>query len=384
MTVVAPVAYAQTGVTTAARGETHPGTQVLSSAGHGGALGVTTGPLTIDGYSTAHASTLFSDVWKTSESFTARAEAGLSRFETGHLAGYGDIYTRVRLASSSVALLSWQTDASGGVYRGHRSSEYLTGAFRLENVGAGNRLWLATGFGGAYDASSYGTANVTLGAAAQQKDVIATGAVNLVHARSTYDEVTGRLAWAPDEGVFPVRIHVEISGGARSGNTLGAHTRWAAISGTARLTGTSALVLAHGTAPSDPERATPGLAYTSVGLRLTFGGAAARVGAPTTSQIAPSERVADVMLSEVLVDGTRTLTIRAPARAQVEIMADFTSWSAVPMVRTGADAWTVRVLVRSGIHRLNMRMDGGEWGPIPVLPTAADGFGGSASLLVVH
>ncbi|MGI8548011.1 MAG: glycogen-binding domain-containing protein [Gemmatimonadaceae bacterium] len=322
-------------------------------------------------------------MWSTSESLSAEADAALSRFETGHFAGYGEVHTGARLGVSSRVLASWQTNAGGGLYRGQRSSEYLTTGVRLERAGGiGNRLWLSAGIGGADDASSYGTANVTLGSVLQRRDVTAIGAVNLVHARNTYDDVTGQLAWTPRETGLAQRIHAQLSGGARIGNPAGEYDRWAAISATVRLLGTSALVFARGRSPSDPERAIQGVAYTSVGLRLTFGGTAVRVPASVMAHVVGTGR-ATAVLSELSADGTHTLTIHAPAQAHVDIMADFTGWNAMPMTRTGEDTWITRISVRSGAHRLNIRLDGGAWAPVPGLPVTSDDFGGSASLLVV-
>lgn len=374
-------AYAQAARIPEAPVESHSSTLPAAAAGRGGTVGIAAGQLTVGGYSPAHTSTLFSSLWNASERFTGQADAGFSKFETGHLAGYGEIHTDVRLGPPSVVHVNWQTEAGGGLYRGQMSSKYLATAIRLERTGPMGRLRLTTGVGGAHDATSYGTANVELGAAVQRGGLAATGAVSLVRARSTYDDITGQLAWVPEATAVSARVQLQLSGGARLGSEVGTYKRWAATSVAVRLVRTSALVLSHGVAPSDPQRATPAAAYTSVGLRLTFGGPMRLLS--LSRRLAITRAATGAVLSEASDDGTRTLAIHITAQAHVEIMADFTSWEAVPMTRSADSTWTTKVHVRTGVHHLDIRVDGGAWTPVPGLHATSDDFGGSSILLVV-
>jgi hypothetical protein len=65
-------------------------------------------------------------------------------------------------------------------------------------------------------------------------------------------------------------------------------------------------------------------------------------------------------------------------------MADFTDWVAVPLVRTPAGVWEINLPISGGQHRLNVRLDGGDW----VVPTnvarVTDEFGGVVGLVLVR
>jgi hypothetical protein len=79
----------------------------------------------------------------------------------------------------------------------------------------------------------------------------------------------------------------------------------------------------------------------------------------------------------------------------VELMADFTDWVPVPLVRLprgtaggrardAADLWAAELVIAPGVHRVNVRVDGGPWRPPPGLSVVRDEFGGEVGLLVVR
>jgi 1,4-alpha-glucan branching enzyme len=83
-------------------------------------------------------------------------------------------------------------------------------------------------------------------------------------------------------------------------------------------------------------------------------------------------------------DSSHVVRVRAPACERVEIMADFTQWEPVQLVRTPNGFWEVTLPMRPGPHRINVRLDGGDW----VVPTnvarVTDDFGGVVGLLIVR
>jgi hypothetical protein len=81
-------------------------------------------------------------------------------------------------------------------------------------------------------------------------------------------------------------------------------------------------------------------------------------------------------------DGTSRIEIAAPNAERIELRADFTDWSPVELTRTG-DAWRLEMAVPSGLHRVAIRIDGGEWIAPPNLPRADDGLGGTVGLITV-
>ena len=79
-------------------------------------------------------------------------------------------------------------------------------------------------------------------------------------------------------------------------------------------------------------------------------------------------------------DGVARIEIAAPGAARVELRADFTDWSPVELTRSG-DMWRLEMAVPSGLHRVAIRIDGGEWIAPPNLPHADDGLGGTVGLI---
>ncbi len=70
-----------------------------------------------------------------------------------------------------------------------------------------------------------------------------------------------------------------------------------------------------------------------------------------------------------------------PGANRGELAGDFSAWRAVAMERAGA-CWEQVVALAAGLHRLNVRVDGGPWAPPPGLPVEAGTFG-DVGLLVV-
>ena len=112
-------------------------------------------------------------------------------------------------------------------------------------------------------------------------------------------------------------------------------------------------------------------------LRLQLDGPSRRQARPPQPP-APSLHVstahAGIARIEVVWAGARTL----------ELMADFTNWEVVRLEPADGDRWRVDVPVTPGVHRVAMRVDGGEWAAPPGLPVAAGAFAGSVGILTVE
>jgi 1,4-alpha-glucan branching enzyme len=75
--------------------------------------------------------------------------------------------------------------------------------------------------------------------------------------------------------------------------------------------------------------------------------------------------------------------VRAPGAGRVELVGDFTDWDPLALQRTRGDTWEITLPLASGTHRLNVRVDGGEWGVPPGISAAPDEFGGVVGLLLI-
>jgi hypothetical protein len=93
-------------------------------------------------------------------------------------------------------------------------------------------------------------------------------------------------------------------------------------------------------------------------------------------------------------DGSRELRVLVPGARRVELMGDFTDWTPVALTPLGRraggrgsdgdDVWLAELVIAPGVHRVNVRVDGGPWRPPPGLSVVRDEFGGEVGLLVVR
>jgi 1,4-alpha-glucan branching enzyme len=82
-------------------------------------------------------------------------------------------------------------------------------------------------------------------------------------------------------------------------------------------------------------------------------------------------------------DGWVRLQVHAPDVESVEVTGDFTDWQPVPLVRAGPGQWEVQLAIARGVHRINVRLNGGGW-IVPVGTTrAADDYGTEIGIFVI-
>ncbi len=156
----------------------------------------------------------------------------------------------------------------------------------------------------------------------------------------------------------------------------------------------TAFVVSAGAYPTDVISGSLAARYVTMGLRL--GAIATRRRAPRAfpalidvssgahgSAIDPA---ADARLELQIGDGEDVrLTIYAPGATAVEISGDFTDWRPVALSRkpTSADAWEASFRILRGIHRVNVRRDGGRW-MAPVGTTrSADDYDGEVGVFLI-
>ena len=75
----------------------------------------------------------------------------------------------------------------------------------------------------------------------------------------------------------------------------------------------------------------------------------------------------------VLLDGART----------VEVMGDFTDWRPVALTLVTPTQWEVQLSVAPGVHRVNVRINGGGWFAPAGTRAEETEFGGVVGVLVV-
>ena len=194
--------------------------------------------------------------------------------------------------------------------------------------------------------------------------------------QSRFSDIEGSVNWAYG--------WLELTGqaGYRFGDSYDVtpdSRRWAAGSAVIWLTNRVAAVMGGGRVPANPSRGLPARNYANFGLMLSYS------SIPRTTVPVKPLTVAAVKDFEVrtLATGTQKITVRVGGVETVEVMGDFSDWTPLVLMRRGRDLWDITLPVTTGVHEINLRLDGGPWLAPPGLPTRRDSFNGDVGLLVV-
>lgn len=239
-------------------------------------------------------------------------------------------------------------------------------------IGAGS--WRRVGdavFTASFTTNGYSTGSGnpfdTLGTGTPVGDTVARHQTTSTPSR--YADLQSSVYWS--RGAFAIDALL----GTRVSSSYGQRSTWGRAQASWAFGGQFALVAAGGTRAPEPAIGRIGGSFASLGVRLASAQwfAHALHGARSSAS-----------RFGVRTDGAmRVIFVRAPAARTVELMADFTDWQAVSMRRTGNDEWELAMPIAPGSHRLNIRVDGGEWTAPPGASTARDEFNGVVGLVVV-
>ncbi len=149
--------------------------------------------------------------------------------------------------------------------------------------------------------------------------------------------------------------------------------------------------LGGGTYPSDPVRGILAASYASIGVRVSTSAGRRQPAAEVEEALvraygeAPEAARAAVarLAVEMLPGATVRLRVHAPGAARVEIMGDFTDWVPLSLERTEGKSFEITLPIPLGVHRFNVRLDGGPWLVPRGMRAEQDEFGGTVGLLVV-
>ncbi|MEP6732857.1 MAG: glycogen-binding domain-containing protein [bacterium] len=168
------------------------------------------------------------------------------------------------------------------------------------------------------------------------------------------------------------RASFDVSAGARR-DVDAAHLYEPSLSATAAVwTGeTIALVFSAARQLPDWVRGSDAFDAFSVGMRFRQ----ATPASERAARLIPVVQIADSA-------GSQILRVRASGATQVDVMGDFTDWEARPLSRNGA-VFEASVTLKSGSHRMLVRIDGGAWKPAANTPAVDDDLGGRVGLLVI-
>jgi hypothetical protein len=169
--------------------------------------------------------------------------------------------------------------------------------------------------------------------------------------------------------------------GARPGNRYVPRGAWTAANLIVRLGAPLSLVVGAGTTTHGGFVLDAEHRYVSLGFRVAprFGSSPTNVPSPVLSTGAI--RAFDVADAG---NGQYRLSLVAPNARRVEVSGDFTRWKPVSLGRSENGRWILTVPLVTGTHRLNARVDGGDWIVPPGLTTMSDDFAGEVGVLVIE
>lgn len=197
------------------------------------------------------------------------------------------------------------------------------------------------------------------------------GAVYVETNPATYSDA---VAFWQHEGA---RVDLALGGGLRTGVRAVDAAVWGSASASLWLTPRVALVASTGRALEDVVRGLPRTRYHTFALRVGFRD---RVRAFTPRPRLPDD--APLLTVEHAGDGLHAIRVRVPGASMVELMGDFTGWEPRVLVPSGG-RWQLDWKLSPGVHRVAIRVNGGEWRVPANLPSVADDFGGTVGLLSI-
>lgn len=278
------------------------------------------------------------------------------------LTGTASVFGQTNLAPTSsgdaIAQLRGGNDLRGVALGGGIGATAHNGVWIAESRAIGD-AWLARGaerFG--VEASVTRTPSV-FGESSILVDV-STREVN-------YLDLAGQ--WRHERGGWSFSV----TSGVRGRNGMSRAAGWGAVEAVAWATPQLAIVAGAGRTLEDLVRGVPRASYATLGIRISSLAHARAFG----RRVSAGPRIVITR-----VDGARRVDIDAKGATRVELMADFTGWSAVTLDRSG-ETWTVERQIAPGPHRVAIRIDGGDWIVPTNLPRVEDDLGGAVGLITV-
>ena len=149
--------------------------------------------------------------------------------------------------------------------------------------------------------------------------------------------------------------------------------------------------LSGGTYLSNPVRGILGASYASLGVRLSTSSRrrapAVEVEEALVRAYGEAPEAARPVVARLEVERETAETVRlvvhAGGAARVEITGDFTDWVPLTLQRMDEEVFEITLPIPLGVHRLNVRLDGGEWIVPRGMRAEQDEFGGVVGVLVI-
>lgn len=327
--------------------------------------------------------------WAESSRTSVALSGTLSQFTSGIWSAQGG--GNASLFTQRVGPLLGEIQGAGGGSAhedGSRTGQLLAST-RAHVARRDRGVWLGAGLGQTWDGDTW--RNVRQGEAAawaRLGKVTAFASATPVVVDDSIRYTDAQLS----AGVNLSRVELSASAGIRGGNRLptlgGTAKSWGSASATGWVSSRIAVVAGAGTYPVDLTQGFPGGRFASLSLRF---GSRRFPSASSISQVEDFRSTSPGELPGLVIfemratpTGAHELRVRAPSARSVEIMGDFTEWRPVTLRNIDGGWWSIVLGIATGIHEINMRIDGARWIVPPGLSPKSDEFAGSVGVLIVR
>jgi hypothetical protein len=309
------------------------------------------------------------------------------RFESGHRSLQALVAASV-FTPPTLLPPGWRGELAfsggGSSYADFASFWHATGEARLHLVGSRRGVWVGASAG----RTSYGSA---------PRPVTVAGIGGWARRGWLTVTASASRSWIGDTTYSDVVSAAELSvgswglngsAGVRLSSRGGGHGVYGEASATLAISGRTALFVAGGRYPTDPVSGSVAGRYASAGVRLRTGMPRRRVPRTLWPTSRPPGAADGDMPSgahlevRAAPDGVRLL-VRVTDAARVDLAADFTDWQPVALHPAGDDVWEAVLTITSGVHRLNIRIDGGRWTAPAGTTRVTDEFGGEVGIVTI-
>jgi hypothetical protein len=267
---------------------------------------------------------------------------------------------------------------------GGGSSEFA-GAARIHRFGRSHGFWIGANGGRSWDGLEWRS---TLAAEGGGWARLGPGTISLALTGSRVNDVLrfaeAESAFRLDRGQFELVAYGGLRHWFRPDDAAG--EGWGGASVAWWIGDRFAVTASGGAYPADYAQGLPSGAFGSLGVRIATGRLShtRRINEPLDLILPPVLPGSPGLAYEPLRDGHTRLTLGGLSADRVELMGDFTSWEPVPLAAAGNGLWSATLRIPPGIHRVNIRVNGGQWIVPPGLPSSTDEFGGAAGILIME
>ena len=346
-------------------------------------LGIST--VRYDGFLASGAASLTPAVRWESPRGMVSAHGTYLRFESGHRSLQGLVIGSIFTPATSHWRGELTASTGASSYAHFASFWHAIAEARVHLLGDNRGAWIgATGGLTSYGGPGRPVAAAAIGTWARRGELTFLGS-----ASRTFVGDTAYTDLASSVHARRGSLDLEADLGARAWSRGGGRGVYGEANATVILGERTALVVAGGRYPTDPIRGSIAGRYLSVAFRMRRAPLrslpARDPRAPLVDERASSGSSSSGARLEIKPDsgGTTHVVVRALGATLVEIAGDFTDWQPVGLRHVEDDVWEAVLRISSGLHRVDVRVDGGNWLVPSGTTRTADDFEGEAGIFVV-